>query len=412
MKLTTKTIAALTLPADKHDVIHFDSEVRGLGFRLRRAADGSTLKTWVYQYRHLGRSRRLLLGPEAIGAEKARALAKENLAKVWQGHDPSAEKAGRRNADKFTLRKAIDEFLAAKQRQLRPRTFVEMKRYLTTGYFKPLHNVPIDTITRQDVALRIRTIANESGNPTAAQARAKLSALYTWCMQEGLVNTNPIIGTRKPPENKSRDRVLDDSELAAVWKACGDDDFGRIIRLMILTACRREEIGGMAWSEFAPNASSWTLPAERSKNGRPLTLPMMPMMRTIVESVPKLATRDQLFGEDSLKGFTSWAFHKRTIDRHLAGQGRPWKLHDLRRSVATKMADIGIAPHVIEAVLNHHGGHRAGVAGVYNRSPYEREVRNALGLWEDHIRALVAGGERKVLAYPAGTAISGPDSAA
>ena len=108
--------------------------------------------------------------------------------------------------------------------------------------------------------------------------------------------------------------------------------------------------------------------------------------------------RDQLFGERSDLGFTQWGA-KRDLDVRLGDKMAEWTLHDLRRTCATGMADIGIQPHIIEAVLNHISGHRVGVAGIYNRSSYEREVKAALALWADHVRTLVEGGERKVLPY-------------
>lgn len=106
-----------------------------------------------------------------------------------------------------------------------------------------------------------------------------------------------------------------------------------------------------------------------------------------------------LFGSRSRKGFGAWADGKRALDARLGDQVQPWTLHDIRRSVATKMADIGIMPHVIEAVLNHQSGHKGGIAGVYNRSSYEREVRNALALWESRVHELIEGGERRVVNF-------------
>jgi integrase len=289
--------------------------------------------------------------------------------------------------------------LETKKRHLRPNTFAETKRYLTGDYFKPLHRLPLDAITRQDVALRIKTIERESGAATAGQARAKISGFFAEAMQDGLVDANPVIGARKPIGNRPRERVLSDHELAAIWHACRpDDDHGRIVRLLILTACRREEIGGMRWGEFAPDGTSWTLPSERAKNGRPLTLPILGAMREILDTVPHMAGRDQLFGERSTQGFQSWDLHKKDLDARSGIAG--WQLRDIRRSVATKMADIGVQPHIIEQILNHVSGHKGGVAGIYNRSSYEREVRAALAAWHDHLRTLVEGGERRVLAFP------------
>jgi integrase len=129
-------------------------------------------------------------------------------------------------------------------------------------------------------------------------------------------------------------------------------------------------------------------------------LPLMPAMLDIIKSVPRMVSREQLFGQRS-HGFTNWTLPKPVLDERSGVVD--WTIHDIRRTVATRMNDIGIAPHIVEAVLNHQSGSRRGVAGVYNRSLYEREVRNALAQWEDHVRALVEGGERKILTYPQAT---------
>ena len=151
----------------------------------------------------------------------------------------------------------------------------------------------------------------------------------------------------------------------------------------------------MAWGEFKADGTEWTLPAERSKNKRAHTLPMMPMMHSIIDTVPPLAGRDRLFGERSPNGFTSWDAHKTELGQRSGVAG--WELRDIRRSVATKMADLGIQPHIIEQILNHQSGHKAGPAGIYNRSSYQAEVKRALAMWEDHLLTLVEGTERKLV---------------
>jgi integrase len=395
MKLTAKTISAIALPRGKTDAIAWDDEIAGFGFRTRLGAGGKVMKSWVLQYKHAGTTRRLLLGSAVVfSADQARAEARKARAKVELGQDPQADKSARRDKDRYVMRAIVAEYLAAKRSQVRPRTYVEVSRYLT-GHFRSLANMPIDTITRRDVAACIVRITRGSGAATAGAARNALSAFFAWAMGAGLAEVNPVIGTNRAPANKPRERVLSDVELAAVWRACDDDDYGKVVRLLILTGCRREEIGGMRWSEFAPDGTTWTLPAERSKNERPLTLPVLPMMREIISNVPHMATREQLFGERSqLHGFTRWHC-KPALDERSGTTD--WTLHDLRRTCATRMADIGVQPHIIEAVLNHYSGHRAGVAGVYNRSPYANDIKNALAQWHDHLRALVEGGERKVL---------------
>jgi integrase len=398
VKLKAKSVAALDLPAGKTDHIAWDEAMPGFGYRLRRGAGGKLLRSWIVQYRRAGASRRLLLGSAAVlGAEQARAMAKKALGRIANGEDPQADRIDRRGKDRVNLRSMLDEYLLQKGSQVRKRTMEEVRRYLTGDYFKPLHGMPIDQIARRDVAARLVVITRERGSIAAARARAALSAFFVWAMQSGLVEANPVLGTLKPKDTKPRERVLSDAELATIWKACAGDAYGRIIRLLVLLGARRSEIGGICWRELDLENARWTLPAARSKNGRAHTLPLMPMARAIIESVPHMVSRNELFGERANRGFTAWDRNKRVLD---ARSGvTEWTVHDIRRSVATRMADIGIGPHIIEAILNHHSGHRAGPAGVYNRSNYPNEVRAALALWEDHLRTLVDGGARKVLAY-------------
>src|SRR5262249_28510943 len=267
-------------------------------------------------------------------------------------------------------------------------------------YCRPLHAMGLAEIPHSDTAARLTAIPRKPSAPTAAAARRAVSAFFRWTMEEGWASANPVVGTRKPAGPQPRDRVLSDNELAAIWNACGDDDHGRIVRLLVLLGSRRSEIGGMRRGEFELNAGTWTLPAERSKNHRAHTLTLPPTALKIVHAASDLGCgdRDHLFGARAACGFTAWAHSKAALDQRLTGAAKPWRLHDIRRSVATKMADIGIEPHVIEAVLNHFSGHRAGLAGVYNRSGYDRAVKAALLRWSKHVLALVEGrGESNVI---------------
>jgi integrase len=405
MKLSDKLIAALTLPDGKDDVIYWGDDPKGLGFRLRRS-DDRVLKSWVVAYRradHAG-ARRMTLDA-VLTAEQARSKAREILAKVELGGDPQGDKLAQRTAGQYTVRALVEEYVADKRAELRPRTLRDTTIYLTGSYFKTLHAMPIEKVSRRDVATCLTRIKRDHSAIVAAAARAKLSAFFVWCLRQGYINTgaNPVIGTDMGKRIASRERVLTNDELAAIWRACGNDEYGKIIKLLIATGCRRAEIGDIAFSEIDLDKGVWVLPAERSKNHRAHTLPIMPMMREIIDTVPQMATRDQLFGRRG-HGFANWGEGKRALDQRLGDQMRPWVLHDLRRTVATRMNDIGIAPHIVEQVLNHQSGSRRGVAGVYNRSPYEREVRNALAQWADHVRALVEGGARVVLSFPPASA--------
>jgi integrase len=185
-----------------------------------------------------------------------------------------------------------------------------------------------------------------------------------------------------------------------VWSAAGDDDFGRVVRLLVLLGQRRTEVGGMTWSEIDLERGTWTIPAQRAKNGRAHTLPLSALALSVIHSVPERVGRDFLFGDRGLNGFTLWAWGKRDLDDRLGDRVKPWTLHDLRRTFCTRLADLGVLPHVVEAAVNHQSGHKAGPAGIYNRSVYVNEVRAALAMWADHIRSITEGGERKIVSMP------------
>jgi integrase len=386
MKLIAKTTATAKLPEGKVDAIYFDDDLAGFGLRLRASGD-QVSKTWIAQYRAHGRTRRMKIGTfEKLTPDEARKAAKKILARAEIGQDPQAEKAAQRQQDGHTLAAVASDYLAAKAKVVRPNTYRELNRYLTSAHFKPLHAMPIDQITRRDVAARLTKITAENGSISAGRARAALSALYAWAMGNGLAEQNPVIGTLKPDDSQPRERVLSDSEIAAIWHAaCEGGVFGKIVKLLLLTGCRRMEICGLRWKEIDMENGLLHLPPHRTKNARAHTLALTPMAMEIIESVPRIVGRDHLFGERSDLGFTQWGA-KRDLDSRLGGKVAEWTLHDLRRTCATGMADIGVQPHIIEAVLNHISGHKVGVAGIYNRSAYEREVRAALALWADHVR--------------------------
>ena len=363
-----------------------------------RASGTAVRKTYVVQYRRLGATRRIKLGStDRLSEKQARTAAKKALAAIALGQDPQAEKTARRSADKFTLATMIEDYLATKKSVVRARTFTEVQRYLRGPYFKPLHGMPVDTIGLRDVAARLLVITRESGAVAAANARSALNALYAWALANGLAQTNPVVGTARPKTPPARDRVLSDPELAAVWTAADDDAFGRVVKLLMLLGQRRTEVGGMAWSELDLEHGTWTIPARRSKNHRAHTLPLPPLAAHIIASIPRVVGRDTLFGDRADSGLTGWARPKAALDARIGDRVKRWSLHDLRRSCATRMADLGVQPHIVEQVLNHQSGHKAGPAGIYNRSSYEREVRAALALWADHLRTLVEGGDRKVV---------------
>jgi len=406
MKLTRAAVQALSLPSGKSELLVFDDEIPGFGVRLR--AGGS--RNWIVQYKVGKKHRRLTFGSVAVlDAGKARERARDILAAVRIGRDPAGEKIETRARADETVGAIVERFLARQQTRLRPRSYVETARYLQT-HWKPLSSLALAKVSRAVVANRLSAIAAESGPIAADRARAALSAFFAWTMREGLTEANPVIGTNKLSNGKSRDRVLSDAELAAIWKALPPltDQYGAIVRLLILTGQRREEIGGLHWSEFAVGKGLVTLSGERTKNGKPHELPLPALAVQILEAQARRTERELIFGEGA-GPFQGWSKAKATLEKATAknaaenGRVAPWRLHDVRRTVATRMADLGVQPHVVEAVLNHVSGHKAGVAGVYNRSLYGPEKRAALELWANHV--LTIAGEPSaaglVIMFPA-----------
>ena len=195
-------------------------------------------------------------------------------------------------------------------------------------------------------------------------------------------------------KKKSRERVLSNAELKAIWIACPDDEFGAVVKLLALTGQRRTEIGALRWDEV--HDDQIVLPANRTKNKRAHVVPLSDAARTALHRF-RDGHDEFVFGRF---GFQAWDQGKRALDARIADAGKslePWTLHDLRRTVATRISELGVQPHIIEAVLNHISGHKAGVAGIYNRSSYEREVRNALAMWADHINSITQQTERKII---------------
>jgi integrase len=390
MRLTAKAVD-LPLPKGKLDHIEFDDDIPGFGLRIREGGS----RTWVFQYKIGGKQRRMVLGrATAIKAEKARAIAGEYHEQVGRGRDPAGEKAVRKVKAADTLDELVRRYLEVKKDELRPRSYAEVTRHLDV-YARPLHRLPLSSIDRTIVKGRLDQVAKDSGSVTANRARASMSAMFVWGMTEGLADNNPVISTRKR-EEKSRDRVLSDAELKVIWSSVDDDHYGAIIKLLMLTGQRANEIAGLRWSEIDFDRGAILLPAERTKNGRAHQVPIAGTVLEILEAHPRTDERDLVFGYGA-GPFSGWSKAKETLDAAIGDKiAAHWVPHDLRRTAATRMADLGVQPHVIEAVLNHVSGHRAGVAGIYNRAMYAAEKAQALNLWADHIASILAGRKSNV----------------
>jgi integrase len=387
MKFTKGTIASLVLPAGKVDHIEWDDELPGFGIRLRGKA-----KRWVIQYRVEDQQRRESLGDvRKVTLDDARRIARQRFAQVELGTDPAADKAKARAAAAaagLTLAVVVERYLDAKKDRLRPRTFNQATLHFR-DHWSSLRDRPIDSIKRVDVAALLQEITKDRGRTAAARARGNLSALLAWAMREGLCEANPVMATNDPHEGVlPRDRVLSDDEIRIVWNTSGDDDTGRITRLLLLTGCRREEIGGLRWSEVNLDTGLMTIPGERTKNRRTLELPLPTIAVELLATVPRQG-REFVFGRRD-RGFSGWSAAKLRLDsRIVLMTGKPlpaWTFHDARRTYRTGLGRLGVPPHVAELAINHAKG---GLEAIYDRYRYLPEIKSALALWAEHVLAVV-----------------------
>jgi integrase len=267
---------------------------------------------------------------------------------------------------------------------MKPRSCAETKRHLEY-HWKPLHGLALGSIGRANVAAQVSAIAKESGPVAANRSRASLSAFFRWAIGEGLCDHNPVAGTNKQEESGPRERSLSDAEAAAVWLAAPDNDYGRIVQLILLTGCRRDEIGSLQWPEVDLKEKTITLPGERTKNKQPHTVPLSDSAVAIVKQIPRRATRDLVFGVGK-GGYSGWSKSKAELDK-AAKLKEPWTLHDLRRTVRTGLGKLGVQPHIAEAVLNHLPPK---LIRTYDRNTYAAEKRDALDKWATHLKTVIA----------------------
>jgi integrase len=401
VKFTTQTVAQLAPPPGSGDALFWDEAIPGFGIRAR----ASGRKLWVFQYRIGSQQRRMTLGlVSAIGLGEARKLATQLYAKTKLGLDPAGDKLEHQARTAETFEAAAELFLARQKIRLRPQAYAPVARHLLVNA-KPLHRLPLAKVDRRAIAALLTKTATAVSGASTNRLRTTLSSFFAWGIRDGLIENNPVVGTEARDE-KSRDRMLTDSEVAEIWTALQDDAYGAIVRLLILTGARRAEIGVLRWSEVDLEQGLITLPGERTKNGRPhvivLSQPAIEVLRT------RPSDREFVLGR-GWNGFHSWANSKNALDQRIleACKARAvgvdvvpmpaWTLHDFRRYLSTTMHErLGIPPHIVESVLGHIG-HQAGVAGRYNKSLYIAEKAQAMARWAEHVMSIVEGRTSKVV---------------
>jgi integrase len=391
--------------------------------QLRLIIQPTGARSWAVRSRIDDKPVKITL-TRGLDLKGAREAARKILEQIDQGVAPRVDER-RRNAS--TLGGVVELYLKATSGEVRTKTRIERERHLRRDW-KPLHDRPLTEIKKRDVAARLLEIKDQHGGIAANRARTSLFNLYHWAIDQDLIEANVAAATRRPLRKEPRrSRVLTPEERHEIWAAtAGNGSYDRIVRLLLLTLQRREEVGGMRRSELDLEGAMWWLPPGRTKNALPHLVPLprqaleiIEAQRKAAEADPERRERDCIFG-DGEGPYSGWSRSKRRLDRHilearrkaLAEQGEDpdraepmphWTLHDLRRTGVTAMNDeLGIAPHVVEAAINHVSGEaKRGVAGTYNRALYLEERTRALQAWADHLTAEPPG---KVIRLPAAVA--------
>ncbi len=371
--------------ADRLEV--WDERISGFGIRVSKAGT----KTFILIYRHRGRSRRLTLGRyPVLSLADARDKAIDALRQVNVGTDPILE-AEKINDASYQFDAVVDDYVERHCKiHNRPSTARESERALKKHFVSEWGKRDIRDIQPNHINKILDTLIDNGTPSEANHALGVVKTLFRWCVDRDMLAVSPCQKVRKPAKHNSRNRVLTDVELVKVWRAFEAEGypFGYMGKLLVLTGQRRGEVTEMRWSQIDEARQTWTIPATLAKNNREHVLPLTDAAMAILRSVPRLSD-ERVFparnnDANAISGFTR---AKLRFDK-LSGVTE-WTIHDLRRTVATGLAMLGVAPHVIERVLNHVSGTFAGVAGVYNRFQYQDEMRAALVLWERHINTLV-----------------------
>lgn len=371
-----KALSAKAIEAFKPQVKRY--EVHDLlcpGFSLRVFPTGR--KVFTLKYRYGLTQRRLPIGVHPrISLAEARNKALEALRLVDEGIDPAA----RRRQLGMNVEAICGDFIRQYARP-RNRSWKEAERILQREFVAVHGQRDIREIKRHDILDMMDGAIERGAAYQANRIHSNLRKLFNWCVERGIVDTSPVMGTKPPTREQARDRVLTDDEVLAVLRVCAKDayPFRQFVPLLLATAQRRGEVSRMKWSQIDLDAKQWVIPAELSKNGKPHVVPLNDFALRLLAEIPRFVDCDWVFTTTRRSPISGFSKALRHI--HAQSETSDWRFHDLRRTAASGMARLGVAPHVVEKVLNHISGTISGVAAVYNRYGYDAERREALDKW-------------------------------
>ena len=359
---------------------YWDSHTRGFGLRISSGGAKTFIVLIGSGRRHaIGRYPRLTLSKART--EASRILAEKTLGKIRPTHTAFDD--------------AKDAFLNDCAARVRPRTLKDYTRLLNRHY--RFGRKFIADITAHEIVRLLNKLNNTPSEKHHAYTAGR--AFFRWCRTQSYIDRNPMEDLGIRPSNRPRERVLSDQELAYVFTTAvaGKSAFHRIVSLLCLVGQRRSEIGALEWTWIDLQEQHITLPSSITKNKREHRFPIGPIAVAVLTSITRLKGIPYVFPAarertDKTTVFNGWGKPKAVFDKELEAKGYTvdhWTLHDLRRTLRTKWAELGIVREVAEKYINHVSGVHGGVEGTYNRYKYMAEMRAAASLWEGHLQNIL-----------------------
>ncbi|MCB9964891.1 MAG: tyrosine-type recombinase/integrase, partial [Rhodospirillales bacterium] len=374
--------------------VRWDSAISGFGVRLYPSGK----KSYVLSYRNEKRQKRLMVLGQVnkITLDQARKIALKNLYTLANKVDPAEEKRKQKQSQNFEV--IYNDYL---ERYMKPhnKSWQWSHNIFKRDILPLFGSKSVQNIEKQDV-LKLLDKVVDRGSPTMAnRVLAVLRKFMNWCVERGIIEISPIEKISKPAPEKSRDRVLTLDEIEWIWSACEQTGypFGPYIQFLLLTAQRKGEVSMMRWADINFYEGIWVIPKENTKNGKEHCVPLAEQAVSLLQGIRALALGDAHYVFTTLgdRPFSGFSKAKARLDKLISDQQtteeftnklKPWRIHDLRRTAASGMAELGISPHVVERVLNHSSGIISGVAAVYNRYDYRKEMFEALETWSTYLQ--------------------------
>jgi integrase len=382
--LSSSIVPSLRIAPPQGRTVYWDSRVRGFGLRVTETGH----KSWLVLYRRNGRLRWHTIGTyPPLSLADARKKARDALADVQKGKDPATEKRESRDADSFAVlaERYLNEWA---KRHKKASSAREDERNIKRDLLPAWGTRKAGDITRRDVDELLEGIVGRGAAIHANRMHALVSKVYNFGIDKQIVEHNPAHKLKKPSQERQRDRVLDDHEIRAIGTVLDTEPpvFRALFRLLLLTGQRRSEIRNMRWTELDLESGWWTIPGERTKNGTTHRVPIVGEAYQILKPLDSGSSEYVFPGRTVRKPISS---PQKSLARITQKSGVSFRVHDLRRTVGTNLARLGVDRTVIKKVLNH--SEKGDVTAIYDRHSYDDQKRDALSRWDRRLTEVITG---------------------